>query len=372
MTMSDVLTWLGMALCLSQSATLSGLNLAVFSISRLRLETAAAAGDRNASLVLTLRRDANFTLATILWGNVAVNVLLALLADSVLAGVAAFLFSTMVITLAGEIVPQAYFSRNALRMAALLVPLLRFYRVLLWPLAKPVGMLLDAWIGPESITWLREQELREVLQHHARNRETEVSTLEAIGAVNFLALDDVAVGAEGEILDPRSIVKLRFRNGSPVFPQFARDPGDSFLRSLEVSGKKWVVIVDETGVPQLVLDAHAFLRDALFGGNEFELMAHAHRPLVVRDSKKALGEVLGRLTVRAEWKGDDVIDRDIILVWAGDGRRIITGSDVLGRLLRGIARPDDGDSGHAADAAGEGRTAHTDSRARDARESGRE
>ena len=233
-------------------------------------------------------------------------------------------------------------------------------------------MLLDAWIGPESITWLREQELREVLQHHARNRETEVSTLEAIGAVNFLALDDVAVGAEGEILDPRSIVELRFRNGSPVFPKFVRDPGDSFLRSLEVSGKKWVVVVDENGVPQLVLDAHAFLRDALFGGSEFEPMAHTHRPLVVRDSKTALGEVLGRLTVRAEWKGDDVIDRDIILVWTGDGRRIITGSDILGRLLRGIARPDDGDSGHAADAAGESRTAHTGSGARDAREGGRE
>ena len=129
--MSEWLTWLGITLCLSQSATLSGLNLAVFSISRLRLETAAAAGDRNAILVLSLRRDANFTLATILWGNVAVNVLLALLADSVLAGVAAFLFSTVVITLAGEIMPQAYFSRNALRMAAMLVPLLRFYRVLL-------------------------------------------------------------------------------------------------------------------------------------------------------------------------------------------------------------------------------------------------
>jgi hypothetical protein len=33
---------------------------------------------------------------------------------------------------------------------------------------------------------------------------------------------------------------------------------------------------------------------------------------------------------------DDVIENDMILVW-GPQRRIITGSDLLGRLLRGIA-----------------------------------
>jgi hypothetical protein len=33
---------------------------------------------------------------------------------------------------------------------------------------------------------------------------------------------------------------------------------------------------------------------------------------------------------------DDVIDDDLILVWGGQ-RRIITGADLLGRLLRGIA-----------------------------------
>ena len=35
--------------------------------------------------------------------------------------------------------------------------------------------------------------------------------------------------------------------------------------------------------------------------------------------------------------GDDVIDFDIIIVW-GANRRIITGPDVLGRLLRGITK----------------------------------
>jgi len=345
MTMSDVLTWLGIAFCLSQSATLSGLNLGVFSVSRLRLETAAKAGDVEAERVLALRLDANFTLATILWGNVAVNVLLSLLAASALAGVAAFLFSTFVITLVGEIMPQAYFSRNALRVVARLAPLLVVYRTILWPLARPSGKLLDAWVGPEGVNWLLEKELREVLRHHADNEETEVSDVEATGAINFLALDDLPVGAEGEPLDPRSIIRLQFREGVPVLPVFDRCPDDPFLRTMEESGMKWVAIVDEAGTPQFVVDAHAFLRDALFGGDDFKPTAHWHRPLVVRDTGIPLGQVLGRLTVRPERSGDDVVDHDIILVWTGEVRRIITGSDILGRLLRGIAQLDRANAG---------------------------
>jgi CBS domain containing-hemolysin-like protein len=112
----------------------SGLNLAVFSVSRLRLEIEAALGDREASQVLTLRADPNLTLTTILWGNVAVNVLLTLLSDSMLTGVAAFLFSTFAITIFGEILPQAYFSRHAIRIASTLAPILRVYGAVLYPL----------------------------------------------------------------------------------------------------------------------------------------------------------------------------------------------------------------------------------------------
>jgi hypothetical protein len=44
-----------------------------------------------------------------------------------------------------------------------------------------------------------------------------------------------------------------------------------------------------------------------------------------------------KLHVEPESKGDDVIDWDVILVWSDEHRRIITGADLLGRLMRGIA-----------------------------------
>jgi metal transporter CNNM len=336
--MSETLIWIGIAICLLKSATFSGLNLAVFSLSRLRLEAFAETGDRDAIRILAFRRDANYTLVTILLGNVAINVLLTLLAESALAGVTAFLFSTVVITLFGEVIPQAYFSRHALRVASLFSPLLRFYRVLLWPVARPVGRLLDAWVGPEGIPWFREREMHEILRHHARSDDTELSRVEATGAINFLALDDLAVGREGEPLHPDSVVSLEMEDGRPRLPQFERTPDDPFLRRLDSSGKKWVVISDPSNEPRSALDAHGFLRDAIFGGSDFNPEKHFHRPLILKDASEPLGRALSRFTVEPEGPEDDVIDRDLLLVWTPEERRIITGSDLLGRLLRGIAR----------------------------------
>jgi hypothetical protein len=45
----------------------SGLNFAILSVSKLRLEVAAASGNVDAIRVLDLRKDSNFTLCTIIW-----------------------------------------------------------------------------------------------------------------------------------------------------------------------------------------------------------------------------------------------------------------------------------------------------------------
>jgi CBS domain containing-hemolysin-like protein len=191
--LSNVSIWIGIVFCITQSAIFSGLNLAIFSISKLRLEVEATGGNRDAVELLALRQDSNLTLATVLWGNVTINVLLTLLSDSVLAGIGAFAFSTIVITLFGEIIPQAYFSRNALRMAARLSPLLKVYRVGLFPLAKPTAIILNWWLGPEGIALLRERDFRAFITRHVGVAGADVGQLEAIGALNFLDLDDIIV-----------------------------------------------------------------------------------------------------------------------------------------------------------------------------------
>jgi metal transporter CNNM len=153
--------------------------------------------------------------------------------------------------------------------------------------------------------------------------------------LNFLDLDDLLVGDEGESIDPRSIITLPIENERPLLPKFERSPNDPFLRQLDASGKKWVIIVDSSGHPGFVLDVHHFLRDALFNQAPVNPEIHWHRPIIVTDVRTPLGEVIGRMKVKPEHPEDDVIDDDLILVW-GIQRRIITGADLLGRLLGGI------------------------------------
>jgi metal transporter CNNM len=335
---ANVFLWIGIVLCIAQAAIFSGLNLAVFSVSRLRLEIEAAANS-DAAKLLALRADSNFTLATIIWGNVATNVFLTLLSESMLAGLGAFLFSTVVITLLGEIIPQAYFSRNALRMAARFAPLLKFYRVMLFVVAKPTAFFLNLWLGREAIALFRERDFRALMSKHMEAAGTDLGRLEATGALNFLDLDDIAVLEEGELVDPRSIVSVPILSGRPVLPTFERIASDPFLRQLDASGRKWVIFVDESGEPCMVLDAHHFLRDVLFNEVSVGPEPYWHRPIVVTNLNARLGDVIGLMKMRPEHPEDDVIDHDLILVWGKqEQRRIITGADLLGRLLRGIVK----------------------------------
>ena len=337
----NVFVWTGILFCISQSAMFSGLNLALLGISRLRLEVEASAGNPAAIKILALRQDFNFLLTTILWGNVAINVLLTLLSKSVMAGVTAFFFSTFLITFVGEIAPQAYFSRHAMRMGSLFAPLLRIYQIILFPVAKPTAIVLDWWLGEEGIRYFRERDLRTVIRKHIEAEESDVDRLEGIGALNFLALDDIAVTQEGEHVDPDSVISLPIEEGIPVFPDFERHALDPFLLDVNSSGKKWVIIVDAHNQPCMVLNASAFLREALFGKGPINPSKFCHRPIIVKDSSTLLGKVLSGLRVYPQSEVDDVVDNDLILIWAKE-KRVITGADILGRLLRGIALRDIG------------------------------
>jgi hypothetical protein len=235
----------------------------------------------------------------------------------------------------GEIIPQAYFSRNALRMVSRLLPFLNFYRVVLYPLAKPTALLLDVWLGIEGVNYMRERDVRALITRSAMSGG-DISKIEATGAQNFLDLDDVAVSDEGEPIHAQSIISLPLANRRCILPPFKASPDDPFLRKLDASGMKWIIVTNPEGEPEFVLDSHHFLRDALLNQLEDDHGYYWHRPLIVRDTKIRLGDIIGQMKVIPERPDDDVIDHDIIIVWA-DQRRIITGSDLLGRLLRGIA-----------------------------------
>lgn len=327
--------WIGIFVCLAHSAMFSGLNLAFFSLSRLRLEAEAGAGNSAAVKILTLRRNSNRLLTTILWGNVAINVLLTLLANSVMVGAVAFVFSTFLITFAGEIIPQAYFSRHAMRMASLLATVMRFYQRLLYPVAGPSAWMLDRLIGEEQILFMRERQLKGVIEKHIESDGAEIDFIEGRGALNFLDIDDVPISEEGEIIDPGSIVTLPTTVDLPLIPEVA-SPTDPFLVAVNASGRKWVILIDDDGNPQLVLDADAYLRNVMTDTAAFDAYSHCHRPIIITDANSPLGHIIERLREGIDVDSDAAIDKDIVLLWTDEVKKVITGADLLGRLLRGI------------------------------------
>ena len=312
------------------------MTLGFFGLSRLRLEIQAETGDKDAQRILHLRNDAHLLLATLLWGNVASNVLIALLTESLLAGIGAFLFSTIGITFFGEIIPQAYLTKHALRASILLVPVVRFYQVVLFVFAKPSAMLLDAWLGKEQSHYFQEEEIAIMLRHHAVSQLSDLERLETQGAVNFLALDDILVEEEGEIVNPKSIIALPTTDkGLPRFPDFDRSPDDPFLKKIQASEEKWIIITDKKDKPLLSLNADQFLLEAMYGKDVHRPYIYCHRPIVVTKPGTPLGEVILKMKVRAKDPEDDVIDNDLILYWTKNEKGIITGADILGHLLCG-------------------------------------
>ena len=225
-----------------------------------------------------------------------------------------------------------------MRTGAILAPMVRIYQVLLFLVAKPTAVILDGWVGREGPRFLRERDLEIILEQHIRERDSEIGTTEGRGALNFLDLDDRRIETEGASIDPASIFALPSKLDLPLVPEAHEPGGESFVAALMKVEYKWAILTDEGGEPRLVLDIDAYLRDARSGRQEVDPYRHCHRPIVVSDPEVTLDEVLGEFIVEAEDRDDLVIDRDVILYWSGETKRIVTGADVLGRLLRGIAQ----------------------------------
>jgi len=55
------------------------------------------------------------------------------------------------------------------------------------------------------------------------------------------------------------------------------------------------------------------------------------------ESKRKLGDLIQRFQLPSG-NSEDIVEEDVILLW-NEHPRVVTGADILGRLLRGIARP---------------------------------
>ena len=331
-----VYIYIAILFCVTQSGITSGLTLSLFGFPRLRLESEASAGNEDAVRILKYRKDSHLLLATLIWSNVCFNVLLAFLTDSIMNAYVAFFFTTFLITFFGEIFPQAYISRKALKVGSKLSPLLAIYKFITYPLAKPTGLLLDKWIGKEGYDYYSEATIKQVLKRHLDASDSEMEKLEGQGALNFLTIDDMYVKDEGEIIDPDTIIKMDDSSFTSE-TNLGNIPDEVIIKLLKTK-KKWGILISSDDFPQYALNIDPLIKDYYLKKHDLQVKDFCHEPILVTDPSQKLGDTILNFKVIQEHGEDDVVDFDTIIYWTPKLRKIITGADVLGRLLRGAIK----------------------------------
>ena len=148
MSIDPLSLFLSIAL-LALSALFSGLTLGLMSLSAFELKRKMELGDEQAKTVFPIRSKGSQLLVSLLVGNVLVNAALTVMLNSFLAGVFAVVLSTVLITLFGEIIPQAILNKHGLSIGARLAPLIKSILFIMLPVAYPLGKILDYALGGE-------------------------------------------------------------------------------------------------------------------------------------------------------------------------------------------------------------------------------
>jgi len=172
------------------SAAFSGLNIGLMMARPDELARKADQGDEVAKKVYGYRKNGNFLIVCVLLSNVAVISILSLVLESVAGGIIAGVTTTLLVTAFGEILPQSLFSRKGYRLTRHFFWLLDIIFVLLWPIAKPVSILLDKYIGHELPAMYSHDEFKHMIQDHAEHESSAIDHDESriiAGALQFSA-----------------------------------------------------------------------------------------------------------------------------------------------------------------------------------------
>lgn len=167
------------------SAIFSGLTIGMFSIGLGELERKMREGSKQAEKIYSIRKNANYLLCTLLLGNVAVNSAISVVMSDIAAGVVAAVISTGVIFIFGEVLPQALFSRHAFTVGSKTTWLVKIFMFIMYPIAKPLSMLLDFLFGKELSHRLNKRELELLLEDHVENGIDSDEKRMMVGAMKF-------------------------------------------------------------------------------------------------------------------------------------------------------------------------------------------
>ncbi|KAJ1444882.1 hypothetical protein M885DRAFT_551676 [Pelagophyceae sp. CCMP2097] len=284
------------------SACFSGLTLGLLGLDKVGLEIVIGGGSdvdkKYARKVMTVRSDGNRLLCTLLLGNVAVNALLSITLSQISSSITGFLASTALIVIFGEILPQAACSRYALYVGATTLPIVRFFLIVLGPIAVPLGWGLDRLLGDDVGTVHSRKEIMQYMKVHVMAGELDDESGNVMrGALEMkdkivvkvmTPLEDVYMLPESTQLSFK-VVREIFEQGFSRVPVFKGDRAN-IVGLLFVKDLIFVDPEDETPLSQLlsifhrgiqIVDDEDTLDDVLRvfkrGHGHLALVAHVER-----------------------------------------------------------------------------------------------
>lgn len=185
------------------SATFSGLTLGLLSLGPHELKRKIALGNKNAQKIYSVRKKGNLLLVTLCLANVAVNAALSIFLGSIAPGIIAGLVATALITVFGEIVPQALFSRFAMELGARSIWLVRIVLFVLYPVCAPLAWALNKVLGEELPKIYSKKELVRILEEHSSSDDSDIQAHEERIARGALTYGQKKIG---EIMTPRAMI----------------------------------------------------------------------------------------------------------------------------------------------------------------------
>ena len=258
-------------ICLILAALFSGLTLGVMGLDVNELEIVKSGGTeeerRDAALIAPVRAKGNLLLCTLVLGNVAVTSLESIVLAGLTDGLTGFLLSTVLVVVFGEIVPQAYCARYAMSIGAKALPVLNTFITLLYPVAKPLSMVLDYVLGEEEGVSYNRAKLQKLVAMHLASKELAAS--EAAIITNALRYRSKTVAEActpvGEVFSLRASDRLNQQLMTAIF-----ETGFSRIPVLDASGERVVgvlhakdlVLIHPSDAQPVISVVHFFGREA--------------------------------------------------------------------------------------------------------------
>ncbi|CAL9094318.1 unnamed protein product [Musa textilis] len=151
---------------------MSGLTLGLMSLGLVELEILQRSGTpaekKQAATILPVVQKQHQLLVTLLLCNAAAMEALPIYLDKLFNPFVAIVLSVTFVLAFGEVIPQAICTRYGLAVGASLVWLVRILMIICYPIAYPVGKILDCALGHNESALFRRAQLKALVSIHSK------------------------------------------------------------------------------------------------------------------------------------------------------------------------------------------------------------